>query len=127
MTKHRILTTLALTSAILCLTTLHAQQPDNTSVNKRDRAETAKTADQAKETPSDRDLMKRIRKAVTDDKSLSTYAHNIKIIAVNGKVTLKGPVKSEAEKQNIQAKAVTVAGDANVMDELTIAPDKAKH
>jgi hyperosmotically inducible protein len=114
-----------LTGALLA--TIQAQQPDNTGVNKRDRAETAKTADQAKETPADRDLMQRIRKAVTDDKTLSTYAHNVKIIAENGKVTLKGPVNSEAEKKNIQAKAATVAGAANVTDELTVAPENAKH
>jgi hyperosmotically inducible protein len=50
---------------------------------------------------------------VIADKSLSTYAHNIKIIAQNGMVTLKGPVKSEQEKQAIETKAAEVAGGAD--------------
>jgi osmotically-inducible protein OsmY len=58
------------------------------------------------------------------DKSLSTYAHNIKIITRDGKVTLKGPVRSEDEKAAIEAKAATVAGADNVTDQLTVAPPK---
>jgi len=55
------------------------------------------------------------------DKSLSTYAHNIKIISQNGAVTLKGPVKSDDEKRVIVAKAVAVAGSADkVTDEISI-------
>ena len=42
------------------------------------------------------------------DKSLSSYAHNVKIISQNGTVTLKGPVKSDGEKQSVIAKAVGV-------------------
>src|SRR4051794_849354 len=51
-----------------------ATQPDNTAVNKRDRAESQPTADQAKNNKSDREMMQQIRKAVADDKTLSTYA-----------------------------------------------------
>jgi hyperosmotically inducible protein len=47
---------------------------------------------------------------VVSDKSLSTDAHNIKIIAQGGNVTLKGPVKSEEEKQALESKAAEVAG-----------------
>ena len=55
------------------------------------------------------------------DKSLSTYAHNIKIISQNGTVTLKGPVKSDDEKKTVMAKAVAVAGSADkVTDEISI-------
>ena len=97
---------------------------DNTSVNKRDREKGAVTADQAKENVTDRELMQKIRKSVMEDKSLSTYAHNVKIIATNGKVTLKGPVRSEEEKRSIEAKAVEVAGSGNVVNELTIKPAK---
>ena len=68
--------------------------------------------------------MQKIRKAVVADKGLSTYAHNVKIISEHGKVTLKGPVRSEEERKNIQAKATAVAGDGNVMDEMTIAAAK---
>lgn len=94
--------------------------PDNTKVNKRDRSSAEPTADQAKENHSDRQVMQEIRKAVVGDKSLSTYAHNVKIIAQDGKVTLKGPVRSEEEKNTIEAKAVSVAGQGNVTNQLTV-------
>jgi len=93
---------------------------DNTKVNKRDRSKAEPTADQGKNNASDRELMKKIRRAVVEDKSLSTYAHNVKIIAQNGKVTLKGPVRSEEEKQNIEQKATEVAGASNVTNQLTV-------
>jgi len=97
-----------------------AQQPDNTKANKND---TATTADQQKNNVSDRELTQKIRKAVMADKTLSTYAHNVKIISQNGTVTLKGPVKSEDEKKTIMAKAVEVAGSADkVTDQITVKP-----
>jgi hyperosmotically inducible periplasmic protein len=55
---------------------------------------------------------------------MSTYAHNVKIITQNGKVTLKGPVRSEDEKTNIAAKATAVAGDGNVTNEIELVPGK---
>src|SRR5437868_6786913 len=88
-------------TAGLALNVTLAQEPDNTKVNKQDRAKTAVTAGQQKENTSDRDLTQQIRKAVIDDKSLSTYAHNVKIIARGGTVTLKGPVRSDDEKKTI--------------------------
>jgi osmotically-inducible protein OsmY len=68
--------------------------------------------------------MQKIRKGVMNDKSLSTYAHNVKIISQNGKVTLKGPVRSAEEKQSIEQKATDVAGAGNVTNEITIQPPK---
>lgn len=100
-------------------------QPDNTKVNQRDRSKAEPTADNAKEGKPDRELMRKVRHSVVSDKSLSTYAHNVKIIAQNGKVTLKGPVRSDEEKQTVEAKAVEVAGTGNVVNELTVAPKKA--
>jgi osmotically-inducible protein OsmY len=119
---------LALFGGLVCsLGQLNAfQQPDNTGVNKRDRAKHAKTADQAKETTSDREIMQKIRQAVVDDESLSTYAHNVKIISANGKVTLKGPVRSMEESKNIEAKATEVAGAGNVINKLSIKREKSK-
>ncbi len=99
--------------------------PDNTKVNKTDRANGEPTADQAKNNAGDRETMRKIRRAIVSDKSLSTYAHNIKIIAQDGKVTLKGPVRSEEEKQAIESKAAAVAGAENVTDQLTVKPGKA--
>ena len=55
------------------------------------------------------------------DKSLSTYAHNVKVIAQNGMVTLKGPVKSEEEKQAVETKAGQIAGPDKVTSEIQIA------
>jgi hyperosmotically inducible protein len=98
--------------------------PDNTKVNQRDRSKAERTADQAKNNTTDREMMQKIRRAVVDDKSLSTYAHNVKIIARDGKVTLKGPVRSEDEKQAIEQKAKDVAGAENVVNEITISPGK---
>ena len=100
------------------------QAPDNTKINQRDRSKSEPTADQQKENRSDRELARQIRRAIVKDKSLSTYAHNIKIITQDGKVTLRGPVRSEDEKNNLQAKAVTVAGQDNVTNHLEIAPPK---
>jgi len=104
-----------------------AQQtpPDNTKVNTADRAKGAVTADQQKENATDRDLAKRIRQAVVGDKSLSTYAHNVKIVAQDGQVTLKGPVRSEAEKTAIEVKATEIAGAGKVTNDITIAPEDA--
>jgi hyperosmotically inducible protein len=99
---------------------------DNTKVNQRDRVKSEPTADQAKNNISDREIMQKIRKALIDDKSLSTYAHNVKIIAQNGKVTLKGPVRSEEEKQTVEKTAKDVAGGENVTNELTIKAARAK-
>src|SRR5271165_4781343 len=103
-----------------------AQAPagDNTKMNKQDRTDNATTADQQKENPADRELTQHVRQAIMQDKSLSTYAHNVKIISRNGTVTLKGPVRSEDEKRAIDAKAVEVAGREKVVDELTVVPDQ---
>jgi hyperosmotically inducible periplasmic protein len=95
---------------------------DNTKVNKEHKT----TADQAKENTGDRELMQKIRKAVMDDKSLSTYAHNVKIIAQHGKVTLKGPVRTAEEKATIARLATDIAGAANVDNQITVQPSKKK-
>jgi hyperosmotically inducible protein len=111
----------------LIINTASAQntpQPDNTKVNKQDRAPGAVTADQQKDNRSDRTLTQQIRKAVMADKSLSMYAHNVKIIAQSGSVTLKGPVRTEEEKKTIVAKAEEIAGAGKVTDELSVKPAK---
>jgi osmotically-inducible protein OsmY len=101
------------------------KKPDDTAVNKRDRDKTEKTADQQKENKSDRELAKEIRRAIVSDKSLSTYAHNVKVIVANGAVTLKGPVKTDEEKSAVVAKAKEAAGGAQITDELSVAGDTA--
>ena len=89
---------------------------DNTKVNQRDQNANEPTADQQKNKTSDRDMTQQIRKSIMKDKSLSTYAHNVKIITQNGQVTLKGPVRSDDEKRAVESKAAEVAG--HVAEEL---------
>jgi hyperosmotically inducible periplasmic protein len=96
------------------------QQPDNTRTN-RARSE---SSDQQKETASDRATTQQIRKAIVNDKSLSTYAHNVKVITQNGHVTLAGTVRSDEEKSAVEAKAAEVAGASNVTNQLEVAPNK---
>jgi hyperosmotically inducible periplasmic protein len=95
--------------------------PDNTKTNKD---QNPPTADQQKMNPADRAITQKIRKSIHDDANLSSYAHNIKIITQDGKVTLRGPVRSEEEKSALQAKAEAVAGADNVTNNLKIAPPK---
>ena len=112
--------------ALVCGTWLiaYGQEPDNTKVNKRDRDRSEPTADQQKGNVSDRDLSKRIRQSIVADKSLSTYAHNVKVISQNGVVTLKGPVRSEDEKKAIESKAMEVAGSGGrINNELSVKPE----
>ena len=112
---------------VLCAAPVFSQvAPDNTKVNKGDRAAGEPTADQAKNDKSDRKIMQEIRKSVIADKALSTYGHNVKIIAEHGKVTLKGPVRSEDESKSIEAKATEVAGSGNVTNELAVKPAASK-
>jgi hyperosmotically inducible protein len=95
-------------------------QPDNTKQNKEARSKDVPTADQPKGTAADRELAKKIRRSITSDSSLSTYAHNIKVIVRDGVVTLKGPVHSEEEKNAIGAKAAQITGADKVQNELVV-------
>ena len=122
--------TVLLALILLCnLSWVSAQQdnsnpqgaPDNTRINKRDRNQNEPTADQQKENMSDRELARQIRRSLVEDKSLSSKAHNVKVIAQNGTVTLKGPVASDQEKQAVEAKAAQIAGPDKVTSELQIA------
>ena len=93
-----------------------AQAPDNTANNKQHDV----TAEQQSNAESDLAITQKIRKALVADKSLSTYAHNAKIITAHGVVTLKGPVKSEDEKQKITSKAGEVVDSSKIDDQLTV-------
>jgi osmotically-inducible protein OsmY len=124
---------IALASLLLTTAIIFAQEPsaqqatpaaDNSKVN--DQSGTQPTADQQKNGQSDLELTRQIRRSIVQDASLSTYAHNVKVISQDGKVTLQGPVRSEAEKQAIEAKASAVAGKDNVVSELTIVPTNNK-
>ena len=101
------------------------QAPDNTKINQRDRSKSEPTADQQKDNRSDRELARQIRRAIVKDKSLSTYAHNIKVIAQDGMVTLKGPVNTLEEKQAIEAKASAIAGQGKITNEIEVGSKQA--
>src|ERR1700730_8163995 len=98
--------------------------PDNAKSNKVDASNATATADAQTNSAADLDLTKRIRRSVMADKSLSTYAHNIKIVTVNGSVTLNGVVRSEDEKGAVEMKATNIAGKNNVTNYLKVAPSK---
>jgi len=118
--------TLPVLGSLLSVGSLSAQQSaapaDNTTVNQRDRNPNEPTADLQKNNPSDRDITQQIRRAIMKDKSLSSYAHNVKIITQNGQVTLKGPVRSDEEKRALEAKATEIVGENKVTSELDIKP-----
>jgi hyperosmotically inducible protein len=94
---------------------------DNSGKNVRDRQDNARTPGDQSNSKSDIAITQEVRKAVVADKALSTNAHNVKIITKNGVVTLRGPVKSQEEKDTIAAKAKHVAGVKNVDNQLEIA------
>ena len=98
-----------------------AVEPDNTGPNVRDRGGETKTPGDQSENEADRTITQNIRQALTGDDSLSTNAKNVKIITNDGTVTLRGPVKSEKEKTEIEAKAKQVAGVKRVDNQLEVA------
>jgi len=99
---------------------------DNSKVNARDRENGAATADQQKENAADRELTRKIRRALTQDKTLSGYAHNVKVITQAGQVTLKGPVRSEDEKRVVETNATEVAGAGHVSNQMSVAAQDSK-
>jgi osmotically-inducible protein OsmY len=113
--------------ALLCFTVTPAltpamaelsgvQAPDNSSQNK----EHLETADNQASSRMDRQITAKIRKAIVGDKDLSTYAHNVKVITLNGQVTLKGPVQTEEEKQKVVSLAASVVPPDKVLNQLTV-------
>jgi SH3 domain-containing YSC84-like protein 1 len=99
-----------------------ASDADNTVNNKPDHAGTGTTADQQKSGNSDLQLTASIRQSIVADRSLSTYAHNVKIVVEDGEATLKGPVRTQEEKSAVAAKAATIVGQDHVVDEMSVVP-----
>jgi hyperosmotically inducible protein len=85
-------------------------EPDNSRVNARDKGGNTLTPMDQGKGEGDRKITQNIRQAVVKDSSLSFTAKNVKIITINGKVTLRGPVKTDAERSAIEAAAKKVAG-----------------
>jgi hyperosmotically inducible periplasmic protein len=92
---------------------------DNATVNNRDRDSATKTPLDQTENKVDIGITADIRKRVVDTK-MSVNAQNVKIIAQDGKVTLRGPVKTEDEKKQIEVIARSVAGENNVDSQLEV-------
>jgi osmotically-inducible protein OsmY len=115
-------------AALFALQTAYAQSvpaPDNSKSNATDSANRQATADSQKENATDRGLVQQIRKSLMADKSLSTYAHNVKIVAVNGQVTLNGVVRSDDEKSKVAGIAASVVGQQNIVNDLKVSPPKS--
>ena len=94
---------------------------DNSKANKRTTSDQQLTSQDQSNGKSDTEITRAIRQSLVKDSQLSTYAHNVKIITQDGKVTLKGPVRSEQEKSIIAKKAnKMIAGAQNVENQLEI-------
>lgn len=105
--------------------TVGVPAPDNSAVNERDRAPDAKTAGSQGQGRTDVQLTADIRKRVVKT-DMSTNAHNSKIVTEHGKVTLRGPVNTQEEKDTIGRIAAEVAGADNVDNQLEV-QDNAAH
>jgi osmotically-inducible protein OsmY len=93
---------------------------DNTGINVRDKSGESATPQKQANRSGDRKLLAAVRRAVFHDKTLSTSAHNVKIVAKAGVVTLRGPVRSEEEKVKIEELAQQVAGVSSVENQLDV-------
>lgn len=97
-----------------------SKDADNTELNSRDKGDHALTPQKQTNSESDIETLAAVRSAIVDDKSLSTSAHNVKILVVNGVVTLRGPVKSANEKLRIEELTRKVAGVSRIDNRLDI-------
>ena len=93
---------------------------DNTRVNARDRHGATLTPMDQGGSEGDRKMTQKIRQAVMGDHSLSFTAKNVKIITVGGKVTLRGAVKSDQERSNIETRATQIAGEGQVDNQIEV-------
>ncbi len=101
-----------------------APDADNTERNVRDRDDSAKTPMDQGESEGDRTITQTIRKSIVDNDDLSMNAKNVKVITVDGTVTLRGPVKSDAEKQTIASVAQKTPGVKKVENLLEVEKDQ---
>jgi len=97
-----------------------ADAADNTGKNVRDRDDKTLTPMDQGGSDADREVTAAIRRAIVDDDSLSTNAHNVKIITVGGVVTLRGPVKTPAEKATVATTAEKTKGVTRVDNQLEV-------
>lgn len=101
-------------------TPTQAPAVDNTKINQRDKApDTLKSTDQPNSDPDVR-VAADVRRAIVDDKSLSMTAHNVKLVAAGGVITLRGPVNSNDEKAKIGRIVASVRGVSSVDNQLDV-------
>ncbi|MDB5386985.1 MAG: transport-associated protein [Planctomycetaceae bacterium] len=98
-----------------------APAADNSAVNERDRSGATKTPIDQNENDADIKTTADIRKRVVGEKDFSVSARNVKIITADGKVTLRGPVKTQKERDTIEQIARDVAGKDKVDSQLEVA------
>ncbi len=125
-----------ITLSILCISALtfsayaednnSATEPaaDNTARNERDASGDSKTSGDQSESPEDIKITAAIRRAIVADDSLTMTATNVKIITADGKITLRGPVKTAAEKTKIAELAKKEAGKATIDNQLEVKESK---
>lgn len=97
-----------------------SKNADNTDMNTRDKNGNTLTPQDQPNSEADRKLLADVRSAIVDDDDLSTAAHNVKIMVVNGVVTLRGPVKNASEKTRVEQIARSVTGVVNIENRLDI-------
>ena len=101
-----------------------ATEADNTKRNSSEENKNTDTAEKQSNTKDDLALTQKVRQAVMKDGSLSMNAKNVKIIAQDGKITLKGPVDSQQEKDTIGTEAGKIAGKDKVDNQLEVKAEK---
>ena len=108
--------------AAITMSVVAQEQPaaDNSAKNQRDRTGETMTSGDQSNSSEDTKLTAAIRRAVVADKSLSMTAKNVKIITANGVVTLRGPVKTDAEKATVEKLAQSAAGGARIDNQLEV-------
>ena len=95
-------------------------EPDNTARNVRDRDNSTLTPLDQGNSQADIDTTAQIRKEIIAANGMSMNAQNVKIITMNGRVTLRGPVNSEDEKRQIGDIANRIAQSSNVDNQLEV-------
>jgi osmotically-inducible protein OsmY len=122
--KQIILTLLCVSVFTLSAIAQDTAAADNTRKNERDRSGETTTSGDQSNSQEDVKITAAIRRAVVRDNSLSTTAKNVKIITANGMVTLRGPVKNDAEKAKIAELAQSAAGNAKIDNQLEVKTSK---
>ncbi|MDB6023226.1 MAG: antigen [Pedosphaera sp.] len=97
-----------------------AHNADNTARNVRDRSSDALTPLDQGKSESDRTTTAQIRKSIMANKELSSNAHNVKIITIDGHVTLRGAVNSEEEKRSVAQAAANIASAVKIDNQLEV-------